>query len=354
MDNPVVLEDLDAIYKRHSKKKYFNNKKILITGAGGFVGFYLSKYLINFFDKLKISKLYLTCINTKILKKNLKKNINNKIIIKKFDVNLDNINNLKPNFDIIIHAASIASPTFYRKHPIATMEANVKGLWKLLESAKKRKTKILFFSSSEIYGNPNKINIPTKETYFGNVNPVGPRSCYDESKRFCETLCYVYSNTYRNITPIIVRPFNNFGPGLSLKDKRLPSDLANKVLNKKNIILYSSGKPKRSFCYISDAIVGYLNAIAYNKFEIFNIGNDKEISVKKFTQYFSLSSKKILGFDPKIFFKKNKDKNYLADNPDRRCPNLKKAKNLIYYSCKVNTLKGIEKYLRFLKYENKY
>ena len=354
MENQVIDKDLKEIYKFHKNKKYFKNKKIIITGSSGFIGFYLSKYLVKYFHKLEISKLYITCINYKKLKKSFKKIDNKKIFIKKFNVNFDNIDNFKINFDIVIHAASIASPTFYRKYPIETMQANVKGLWNLLEKLKNKKTKILFFSSSEIYGNPDKKNIPTKETYFGNVNPVGPRSCYDESKRFCETLCYVYAKKYKKITPIIVRPFNNFGPGLNPNDKRLPADMANQVLNKKNIILHSNGNPKRSFCYISDAITGYLNAIAYKKFDIFNIGNDKEISVKKFAKYFSESTKKILNYRPKIIFKLNADADYLTDNPERRCPELSKTKKLLKYSCKVNTKKGIENYLRFLNYENKY
>ena len=97
---------------------------------------------------------------------------------------------------------------------------------------------------------------------------------------------------YKKITPIIVRPFNNYGPGLSLNDKRLPADLAKQVLNKNNINLFSSGKPKRSFCYISDAVSGYINAISYNKFEIFNIGNDKEITVKNLQKLLEMDLKK--------------------------------------------------------------
>ena len=353
MKNPVVEKDLLDIFKAHKNKKYFKKKNVIITGASGFIGFYLSKYFIRYFDKLQISKLYITCIDYNKLTKKFKKN-KKKIFIEKFDVNSDDIKNFKIRFDIIIHAASIASPTFYRKFPIETMQANVNGLWKLLEQIKNKKTKILFFSSSEIYGNPDLKNIPTKENYFGNVNPVGPRSCYDESKRFCETLCYVYSKKYKKITPIIVRPFNNYGPGLNLNDKRLPADLAKQVLNKNNINLFSSGKPKRSFCYISDAVSGYLNAISYKKFQIFNIGNDKEITVKKFAETFREGSKKILNHDPKIKFKLSNDRYYLTDNPDRRCPDLSKSKKLLGYYCKVNIKQGIENYLKFLKYENKY
>jgi len=346
--NTVIEDDLNFIYSNHRKKNYLKNKKILITGAGGFLGFYLSKYLSRFKDKLKIKNLYLTSLNIKNLKNKKFKNV--KIV--KFDVTKDRLSKFKVNFDIIIHAASIASPTYYRKKPLQTMESNVLGLWKILEFYKNKKTKIFYFSSSEVYGDPIKKQIPTKETYNGNVNCLGPRACYDESKRFCETLCLEYARKFKNLKIVIIRPFNNFGPGMSIDDARLPADLAKQALKKKNFILYSNGKPKRTFCYISDAIIGYLNALSYNKLEVFNIGSTEEMTIKEFTFLFKKASKKILGFDPKIIFKTNKDKDYLKDNPNRRCPDLSKSKLKIYYNPKIKTFTGIQKYLRFLKYEN--
>ena len=228
------------------------------------------------------------------------------------------------------------------------------GLWKILNYCKNKKTKIFYFSSSEVYGDPVRNQIPTKETYNGNVNILGPRACYDESKRFCETLCLEYSKKYKNLKIVIVRPFNNFGPGMEINDARLPADIAKQVLNKKNIILYSDGSPKRTFCYISDAIVGYLSALSYDKFDVFNIGSTEEISIKQFANLFKKASKKILKFNPNIIYKKHKDTNYLEDNPNRRCPNLLKSKIKLKYAPKIKLYKGIEKYLNFLKYESKY
>jgi len=263
-----------------------------------------------------------------------------------------NIYNIK-SVDIIIHAATIASPTFYRKNPLKTAEANVDGLKNLLNFSLKKKVKrILFFSSSEIYGNPDKRNIPTKEIYNGNVSCLGPRACYDESKRFGETLCYIYNQVYK--LPIrIVRPFNNYGPFLSAKDKRLPSDLLGKIKENKDIIIYSNGKPKRTFCYIADAICGYLNAIKYEKFDVFNIGNeDEEISVLRFSKIFKSVAEKNIGYKGKIIFKKSKDLDYLSDNPQRRKPCLEKSKKLLKYKPKIGVKEGITRYL--LYYSNRW
>ena len=350
MDNLIEIEDLKDIFKRNTSKKIFKNKKILITGCGGFIGYYLSKYFIHYLKALKIKKLYITSLNTK----KFKNYQNSKIKVINFDIAKDNLKKFKSEFDIIIHAASIASPTFYRAKPIETMDANVTGLRKILDfyKNKKKKVKILYFSSSEIYGDAHSNFIPTKETYFGNVNPVGPRACYDESKRFCETLCYEYSKKFKNIAISVVRPFNNFGPGMSVYDARIPADLAKNILKRKNFIIYSDGSPKRTFCYISDAIVGYLNSLKVKKFEVLNIGSVEEITIKRFAELYQGASMKIFNFKPKIIFKKHKDSNYLKDNPNRRCPDLTKAKKIIKYKPKINTYLGIIKYLKFLKYEN--
>src|SRR3989344_9407558 len=147
-------------------------------------------------------------------------------------------------FDYIIHAASFASPTVFRQYTVETINANVLGLYKILEYMLQRKKKkrpfsgLLFFSSSEIYGDPTEVNIPTPETYRGNVSCTGPRACYDESKTFGETLCVNFSKVYG--LPIkIVRPFNNYGPGLKITDGRVIPDFAKNILTNKNITLLS-------------------------------------------------------------------------------------------------------------------
>ncbi len=230
------------------------------------------------------------------------------------------------------------------------MKANILGLWKILESLKnKNRNKVLFFfSSSEIYGDPNKNYIPTKENYNGNVSPTGPRACYDESKRFGETLVINYSSHYK-FKSVIIRPFNNYGPGMKLDDKRLLPDLMGNIINNKNLTLYSNGSPTRTFCYIADAIVGYLKAIKNSKYgNIYNIGSDRpEISTSKLALLVAKVSKKLLGYKGKVIFKKNNDRNYLVDNPQRRCPNMDKAKRELKFISKIKLEKGLYKLLLY-------
>ena len=202
----------------------------------------------------------------------------------------------------------------------------------------------LFFSTSEIYGDPNPENIPTGEEYRGNVSCTGPRACYDESKRLGETLCVNYFDIY-NIPVKIVRPFNNYGPGLKIDDTRVISDFFNNVINNNDITIHSNGKATRTFCYISDAIEGYLRVLLseFNGHS-FNIGTDSpEISMEELAKkIIDISGKKL-----KIKFQQNPDRKYLIDNPQRRCPLIDKAKSLVNYHPKVSLESGLEKTYRF-------
>tara|TARA_X000000950_G_C13836070_1_gene628242 strand:- start:502 stop:1572 length:1071 start_codon:yes stop_codon:yes gene_type:complete len=346
----IEISDFKNILKNFRNSSKIKDKTILITGFNGFLGQYIVKFLIFYYKKLRWKKLIL--IDNSIVRKNkiLKKN-GNIIIINK---NISDINFKRKifyNVDYIMHMASIASPHFYRKFPLKTIEANVDGLKNILNFFKNKNINLLYFSSSEIYGDPPKNKIPTSEDFNGNVSCIGPRSCYDESKRFCETLCYYYSKIYK-INIKIVRPFNNYGPGLNTNDKRLPADLVNSILKNQDVIIYSNGKPTRSYCYISDAVTAYFAALVYPSFEIFNIGNDKEeISVKKLARKFVHIAKKNLNYSGSIYFKKSKDPEYLTNNPNRRCPDISKAKKKLKFEPIVNTNEGIKKYLfyNFLK-----
>lgn len=342
----ILEEDLNNIYKKINNN-FFKNKKILITGCEGFIGFYLMNYFIKFSKKIKFKYLYLADIKYKRnsdIFKNIKK--------LKFNIINGNINSIDKKLDIIIHAASIASPSVYRKYPLETADSNVIGLRKILEYSKNKnsKVKILYFSTSEIYGDPEIKKIPTDESYRGNVSCTGPRACYDESKRYSETLCYIFAKYYK-VPVVVVRPFNNFGPGLKISDGRLPADLANSILKNKNIILFSNGKPTRSFCYISDAIVGFLKALTYAKYDVFNIGNDfKEVSVYDLAKIYLSIGKKYFNYTSKILFKKSKDRDYLTHNPNRRCPNINKSRKYLKFKPQVQINEGIKRYLTFLKY----
>lgn len=245
----------------------------------------------------------------------------------------------------IIHAAGIASPPIYRRYPLETIEVNVTGLKNLLELALTKDIRsFLFFSSSEIYGDPSPENIPTPEEYNGNVSCTGPRACYDESKRLGETLAVNY---YRqHCLPVkIVRPFNVYGPGLHPEDKRvLPDFLRGAVLEKKIRVL-SDGSPTRSFCYIRDGIAGFLAALLsdYNG-EAFNIGNNQEISMLELARLVA----RVAG-DVEIVFQQSPEADYLTDNPRRRCPDLAKARTLLGYRPRVSLETGLRRMLEWYR-----
>jgi UDP-glucuronate decarboxylase len=210
---------------------------------------------------------------------------------------------------------------------------------------------LLFFSSSEIYGDPAPEFVPTKEDYRGNVSATGPRACYDESKRFGETLCFVYSSQF-GLPISVVRPFNNFGPGMSLNDRRVPADFAKAVLSGEDIVIYSDGSPTRTFCYVADAVAGYLKALCYGKLEPFNIGIEKpEISVSRLAEYYVASAKTLLGYTGKVRYESSGEKDYLTHNPLRRCPSIDKARRLLGFKPSIEVGEGVSRFIEFLKEE---
>jgi UDP-glucuronate decarboxylase len=272
-----------------------------------------------------------------------------------FDVIKDDLENIPgaSQADLIIHGASIASPTFYRIYPLETIDANITGLRRLLDYYANKTIKgLLFFSSSEIYGDPFAQFIPTREDYRGNVATMGPRACYDEAKRFGETLCYVFNQKYN--TPVsIARPFNNYGPGMNINDKRLPADFANCVHENRDLVMFSDGKPTRTFCYIADSITGYLKVLTHSQFDVFNIGIDKpEVSVREFANLFVKNAKEIYNYKGKAEFKVSDDAEYMTDNPNRRCPDISKARKLLNYNPSIYVDEGIGRFLKYLKINN--
>lgn len=354
--NPVLVEDMEAIFQKLSgpEKDKLKNSTILLTGCGGFLGYYFMHFFAHYAEELSIKKIialenFLT--GTKDWLNNLVETNKDLIKLHEFNVITDSVDTVPgaADADIIIHMASIASPTFYRIYPIETVDANITGLRRLLDYYAQKEIKgFLFFSSSEIYGDPFPEFIPTKEDYRGNVATIGPRACYDEAKRFGETLCYLFNQKYG--MPIgIARPFNNYGPGMNINDKRLPADFAKAVVEGRDLEILSDGTPTRTFCYISDAINGYLKVLLHDGFDVFNIGMDKpELSVKEFARIFEEQGKSIFDYKGKISFSESADKEYLTDNPNRRCPDLTKARTILNYNPTVMVQDGIGRYLQFL------
>lgn len=358
MENRVMREDFQYIYNELSEreKQKFHDANIVVTGAGGFIGYYLLNFLSEYASELNIRNIL--ALDTFILGKpdwidSLSKRFGF-FHLKEFNVATDDIGAIPDIgiYDSIIHMASIASPTYYRKHPLITLDANVWGLRKMLDYFSKRDVRgFLNFSSSEVYGDPDQTKVPMNEEYYGNVAINGPRACYDEAKRFGETMCYVFNREF-NMNIVSVRPFNNYGPGMKLNDARAPADFANAVISGRAIDIYSDGSATRTFTYISDAVVGYLKALYYGKFDYFNIGMDKpETTIYQLAKIFAEEGKKLLHRETEIRHSKSSDSEYLVNNPKRRVPDITKAREKLGFNPKITVDRGVSKFLQYLKEE---
>ena len=251
--------------------------------------------------------------------------------------------------DYVVHAAGIGSPTFYRRFPIETMDANVAGLRALLDRCRDREVGgVLFLSSSEIYGDPAPDAIPTPEEYPGNVSCTGPRACYDESKRFGETLCVNFARSH-HVPVTIVRPFNNYGPGLPIDDRRVVADFARDILEGRDVVLLSDGSPTRTFCYVADAVCGYYAALVHGRRgEPYNIGAEEpEVSIRDLAERMVTIGRDVLGYEGRVMQRQSDDPEYLVDNPSRRRPDLTKARRELGYAAEVSLDEGLRRTLRW-------
>jgi nucleoside-diphosphate-sugar epimerase len=257
-------------------------------------------------------------------------------------------------FDWIIHAASIASPIVYRRDPIGTMDANINGLRNLLDRALADAHAgqpikgMLFFSSSEIYGDPDAANIPTAEDYRGLVSCTGPRACYDEAKRYGETLCANFARQH-GVPVKMARPFNNYGPGLNINDGRVIPDFCRDVLSDRDIVMLSDGRATRTFCYAADSITGYYKVlIEGGAGEPYNIGVETpEISMADLARKIAEIGRRYVGYTGKVVTAKSDDADYLVDNPNRRCPIITKARTQIGYDPRIDLDEGLDRVFRW-------
>lgn len=319
----------------------FSGKTVLLCGGRGFLG----RYFMETFAYLNAHKLKKPC--KLIVVDNLI--TAGKAGTKKFSfpharfIQHDIIKPLalRERLDFVIHAAGIASPYYYRAYPLETLEVAINGTKNLLNLAQKSRARLLFFSSSEIYGDPDPKYVPTPESYRGNVSCQGPRACYDESKRLGETLCYVYHNKF-GTSVNMVRPFNVYGPGMQESDYRVLPNFASRIKAGRPLKIYGSGNQTRTFCYVTDAIAGFLQVLTRGgPGEAYNIGNPKpEVSMMDLVK----SVSQVLGRPVKHNLIEYPD-SYPADEPNRRCPDITKARLQLGFEPRVGLPEGLRRFL---------
>ena len=281
--NPVVSADLSTIASCGLDWTDLLGSTILITGGSGLLGSYLVKTFLNL-NKVFGLNIHVICLTRS--QHSIDKRLSSVLDNSKLEVILHDVSAPLPvdlpSADYVIHVASQASPNYYGVDPVGTLSANTIGTANLLDYCYKRKCKrFLFFSSGEVYGVTQNQSEPITETDYGYIDPMKVRSCYAESKRMGENMCVAWSHQF-GCHASIVRPFHTYGPGLSLDDGRVFADFVSDIVNKRDIVLKSDGLAKRSFCYLTDATIGFLTVLLHGSSgEAYNVGNpSSEVSMR--------------------------------------------------------------------------
>ena len=304
---------------------------IVITGGSGFVGSYLCEKLINDDHKITVIDNLLTGSTKNI--NNLLDNANFSFIEQDVQHHIE----IEDKVDYVLHFASAASPKAYTEHPVNTLKAGSVGTINTLGLAKKHSAEYLLASTSEVYGDP--LISPQNEEYWGNVNPNGERSMYDEAKRFAEAAVATYSRSY-GLKTKIVRIFNTYGPRMQLNDGRVVTNFIVQALRNENITIYGDGTQTRSFSYVEDTVAGIISLMNSTEYDVFNIGNPNEMTVGK------LAEKIIELTDSTSEIK------YLElpnDDPKQRKPDITKAKTKLNWEPKVNLDEGLAKTITWVE-----
>ena len=304
---------------------------IVITGGSGFVGSYLCEKLINDGHKIIVIDNLLTGSTENI--NDLLDNENFSFIEQDVQDHIE----IKDKVDYVLHFASAASPKAYTEHPVNTLKAGSVGTINTLGLAKKHSAEYLLASTSEVYGDP--LISPQNEEYWGNVNPNGERSMYDEAKRFAEAAVATYSRSY-GLKTKIVRIFNTYGPRMQLNDGRVVTNFIVQALRNENITIYGDGTQTRSFSYVEDTVAGIISLMNSTEYDVFNIGNPNEMTVGE------LAEKIIKLTDSTSEIK------YLElpnDDPKQRKPDITKAKTKLNWEPKVNLDEGLAKTITWVE-----
>ncbi len=324
---------------------FYQGKTVLVTGASGFIGSHLT-------DALLAQGAHVIGVDNFI--SGQAQNISHLKDSHQFEFIEADVIDAPTTYlqkdgktfpiDLVFHLASPASPAGYQKHPVETYLVNSIGTHQLLQFLLEHNpnARFLFASTSESYGDP--LEHPQKETYFGNVNPNGPRSMYDESKRLGETICGVHTRSF-GLDTRIVRIFNTYGPRMDIADGRVIPDFIKNILHGSAIHMHGDGNQTRSFCYISDLVAGLLRLMEEDtaRGETVNIGNPAEVTMNELAKVLS----DIAGVQENIEFVQSR-----PDDPKRRCPDISKAKQLLGWEPQVNLQDGLQKTLEYFRKES--
>jgi len=310
---------------------YKHRKRILITGGAGFVGSHLTDRLMLAGHEVIVADNMFT---------GRKRNVEHWIGHPNFDlVNHDIVNPLCIEVDEIYHLASPASPPHYMYNPVKTIKTNTVGTVNALGLAKRVNAKILIASTSEVYGDPEVH--PQSETYWGHVNPIGPRACYDEGKRVAETLAYAYAKQSK-VQIRVARIFNTYGPRMHMNDGRVVSNFVLQALEEEPMTIYGDGSNTRSFQYVSDLVDGLIKLMNSNYTGPVNIGNPTEHTIQEFATLIKAE----VGSSSNIIHKAA-----VEDDPKRRRPDISLAKKVIDWQPRVSLKQGLEKTIDYFRKE---
>jgi dTDP-glucose 4,6-dehydratase len=306
-------------------------KRILITGAAGFLGSHLcDRFIREGYEVIGMDNLLTGNI----------KNIEHLFPVKEFQFYHHDVSkfvHVPGNIDYILHFASPASPIDYLKMPIQTLKVGALGTHNLLGLAKSKGARILVASTSEVYGDP--LEHPQTEEYWGNVNPVGPRGVYDEAKRFMESITMAY-HTFHQVETRIIRIFNTYGPRMRLDDGRALPTFMSQALRGEDITVYGDGSQTRSFCYVDDLVEGIYRLLLSDYPRPVNIGNPSEITLLEFAEEVLV----LTGSKSKIVYEP-----LPQDDPKQRQPNITKARNILGWEPKVDRHEGLKRTLEYFK-----